>query len=151
MSRVNTKELARFLLSFRRRLRRETALFLREEPIPADVSQVLDTAALLQVTEFHLFEIAYQSWYGRDASEKSIERYFVPYMFRAIVPFWVRQLCRRVLAADARGALDPAEFGVTSRRQSLAVRPNDYYLRVLAVAGAIAGMLGIACSLVLGY
>lgn len=123
---------------------------LREEPIPPDVSQVLDAAALLQVTEFRLFQIAYQSWYGRAASEKSIERYFVPYMFRAVVPFWVRQLCRHVLTADARGVLHPEEFGVTPR-QTVTLRPKDYCLRVLAVGGAIAAMLGVACSLMLGY
>ncbi len=125
--------------------------FLHEEPIPSDVSEVLDTAALLQVTEFRLFQIAYQAWYGRAASEKSIERYFVPYMFRAVVPFWVRQLCRHVLTAEAQGALHPEEFGVRPRRAAATLQRKDYYLRILAVGGAIAAMLGIACSLVLAY
>lgn len=125
--------------------------FFRDKPIPPDVCHVLDTAALLQVTEFRLFEIAYRFWYGRDVSEQSIEKYFVHYMFRSVVPFWVRQLCRRVLEAQAKGTLDPTEFGV----QPKAVPASDAYgctlLRVLAVGGAIAGMLGIACSLYMAY
>ena len=46
--------------------------------------------------------------------------------------------------------LDPAEFGV----QPKAVPGSSsygYYLRVRAVGGAIAGRLGIACSLYFAY
>ena len=63
-----------------------------EKSIPADVHNVLDAAALLQVSEFCLFQLAYRHWHGRDTTEQSIERHFVPYMFRSVVPFWVRQL-----------------------------------------------------------
>jgi hypothetical protein len=120
-----------------------------EKGISTDVSQVLDAAALLQITEFRLFELAYQLWYGRDASEKSIEQYFVPYMFRAVVPFWVRQLCRRILEADAKGELDPVQFGLEPCKPTTPVDGPAYYARLFLVGGAIVAMLGIACSLYL--
>ncbi len=120
-----------------------------EKSIAPDVRDVLDVAALLQVTEFHLFHIAYRYWHGRDASDGSIERLFVPYMFRSVVPFWVRQLCRRVLQAHAEGTLDPAEFGL--ERRQLPADPSARCWRALAVLGAVVAMLVMAASLYSGY
>ena len=120
-----------------------------EKSIPLDVRNVLDTAAVLQVTEFNLFRIAYRHWHGCDASERSIEQFFVPYMFRSIVPYWVRQLCRHVLQADAEGTLDPAEFGIASPVQE--VSSNAPFVSALVVTSAALGMVVIAASLYLLY
>jgi hypothetical protein len=120
-----------------------------EKSIPADVRSVLDAAALLQVTEFRLFQIAYRYWHGRDTSDHAIERHFISYMFWSVVPFWVRQLCRRVLAAEAEGALNPRDFGVEPLAVQL--RPYEVCRRAFAVAGTLAVMLLLACSLYLAY
>ncbi len=120
-----------------------------EKSIPLDVRNVLDTAALLQVTEFSLFRMAYRHWHGCDASERSIEQFFVPYMFRSIVPYWVRQLCRHVLQADAEGILDLAEFGVTAPVEE--VNSNTPFLSAVVVMGAGLCMLLIAAGLYLLY
>ena len=116
-----------------------------EKSIPLDIRNVLDTAALLQVTEFNLFRIAYRHWHGCDASERSIEQFFVRYMFRSIVPCWVRQLCRHVLQADAEGTLEPAEFGIMPPVEQ--VDSNTSFLRTVVVMGAALGMLVISASL----
>lgn len=121
-----------------------------EKSIPADVRNVLDAAALLQVSEFCFFQIAYRHWHGSDTSERSIERHFVPYMFRAVVPFWVRQLCRRVLQASADGTLDPADFGVEPGPVGSDGRPV-VFVRALAVGGTVVGMLLLGCGLFAGY
>ena len=120
-----------------------------EKSIPADVRDVLDAAALLQVTEFRLFQIAYRYWHGRDTTEWSIERHFISYMFWSVVPFWVRQFCRRVLQSDAEGVLEPIDFGV----EQTPVDRSRYsiWVRALAVAGTLAGMFILACSLYLAY
>ncbi len=120
-----------------------------EKSIPLDVRNVLDTAALLQVTEFNLFRIAYRHWHGCDASECSIEQFFVSYMFRSIVPYWVRQLCRHVLQADAEGTLASAEFGITQPVEQ--VNSNTPFLSAVVVMGAALGMLVIAAGLHLLY
>lgn len=120
-----------------------------EKSIPLDVRNVLDTAALLQVTEFNLFRMAYRHWHGRDASERSIEQFFVPYMFRSIVPCWVRQLCRHVLQADVEGTLAPIEFGVTQPAEQ--VNSTTPFLSAVVVVGAALGMLVIAAGLYLLY
>ena len=120
-----------------------------EKSIPADVRHVLDAAALLQVSEFCLFQLAYRHWHGSDTSERSIEQHFVPYMFRSVVPFWVRQLCRRVLEASADGTLNPVDFGVEPARVS--EDSPVVFVRALAVGGAVVGMLLLACGLFAGY
>lgn len=120
-----------------------------EKSIPADVHNVLDAAALLQVSEFCLFQLAYRHWHGRDTTEQSIERHFVPYMFRSVVPFWVRQLCRRVLQASADGTLDPVDFGVEPSR--VGEDQPVIVVRALAVGGTVVGMLLLACGLFAGY
>ena len=120
-----------------------------EKSIPADVHNVLDAAALLQVSEFCLFQLAYRHWHGRDTTEQSIERHFVPYMFRSVVPFWVRQLCRRVLQASADGTLDPVDFGVEPSR--VGEDQPVMVVRALTVGGTVVGMLLLACGLFAGY
>ncbi len=120
-----------------------------EKSIPADVRNVLDAAALLQVSEFCLFQLAYRHWHGSDTSEGSIERHFIPYMFRSVVPFWVRQLCRRVLQAAADGTLDPVDFGIEPSR--VGEHQPVTLVRALAVGGTVVGMLLLACGLFVGY
>ncbi|MFQ5995183.1 MAG: hypothetical protein ACE5K1_08800 [Acidiferrobacterales bacterium] len=120
-----------------------------EKSLPADVRDVLDAAALLEVTEFRLFKIAYQFWHGRDASDHSIEQFFVPYMFRSVVPLWVRQLCRQILQANAEGRLNPASYGVKRRQQRLPA--TILAIKVIAVVGAVLLMLLLAGSLYVGY
>lgn len=121
-----------------------------EKSIPPDVHNVLDAAALLQVTEFCLFQLAYRHWHGRDTMERLIEQHFVSYMFWSVVPFWVRQFCRRVLAAQAEGGLNPSEFGVERQAADFG-GSGAVYKRAFAVAGTLAGMLLLACSLYLAY
>lgn len=77
-----------------------------------DVRQVLDVAALLHLREYDLFRLAWRRWFGRDADDKTLEPRFVAYMFHQIVPLWVRQFCRDVLAQEREHRLDPRAFGV---------------------------------------
>ncbi len=120
-----------------------------EKSIPVDVRNVLDAAALLEVSEFCLFQLAYRHWHGSDTSERLIERHFVLYMFRSVVPFWVRQLCRRVLQASADGTFDPVDFGVEPNRAG--EHQPVVFVRALAVGGTVMGMLLLACGLFAGY
>ncbi len=87
-----------------------------DEDIPDDVQGVLDAAALLGIPEFRLFHIAYRSWYGHDAEEAAIERYYIPYMFGDVVPLWVRHFANHVIGREREGRLNPAEFGIVRRQ-----------------------------------
>ncbi len=89
-----------------------------EDEITPDEQDVLSASSILHITEFHLFELAYKQWFGEDAGAQDIERFYTPYMFGAVVPHWVRQYCRDVLACDREGRLDPKDFGVFPREVS---------------------------------
>ncbi|NIR30659.1 MAG: hypothetical protein GWN84_15375 [Gammaproteobacteria bacterium] len=84
-----------------------------DENLPPDIEDVLQAAAVLDVTEYELFHLAYLRWHGERADEQLLERRFAAYMFRRVVPVWVRHFARLVHSQDARGELDPSALGVT--------------------------------------
>jgi hypothetical protein len=86
-----------------------------DDTVPRDTREVLAASCLLQITEFHLFELAYGRWFGRPPREDELEECFARYMFAHESPFWVRQFCRDVEITESRGGLDPRDFGVFPR------------------------------------
>ena len=89
-----------------------------DDTIPQDTRDVLAASSLLQITEFQLFELAYERWFGRQAKERELEARFARYMFASCAPYWVRQFCRDVSIVSADGSLDPRDFGVLPREVS---------------------------------
>lgn len=80
--------------------------------LPQDTRVVLQASALLEITEFRLFELAHSRWFGEHADPAALEKVYVTYMFRNRAPTWVRQFARDVVDAERDGHLDPVEFGV---------------------------------------
>ncbi len=96
--------------------RKATKYFNRH--VDADLVSVLDASALLEITEFRFFELAYREWHGRKASDQLIEKYFAAYMFAERIPSWVRSFARKILRLHREGRLDPKSFGVWQRLPS---------------------------------
>lgn len=86
-----------------------------DEDVARDQWDLLEAAALLQVTEFKVFELSYKAWYGVAAKQPVIEGHFRRYMFQQIIPVWVAGFCRRVVELEQQGALNPREFGIYQR------------------------------------
>jgi hypothetical protein len=103
-----------------------------DDTVPRDTLEVLAASSLLQITEFHLFELAYERWFGRQPRERELEACFARYMFASHAPFWVRQYCRDVSIVDSKGLLDPRDFGVLPRRV-----PDTWVRRGLRHASAL--------------
>lgn len=80
-------------------------------PRPDDTPDVVSTAALLEISEFEVFDAAYRNWYREVAPEAVLERHFVPYMFEGTAPFWVHQFTRETLRAHGVRAEDVLEAG----------------------------------------
>lgn len=78
--------------------------------LPSDVSAVLDAAALLDTSEFNIFTIGYNKWFGENASIKTIENHYAAYMFNAVVPHWVRHFSRTIIQLSDTGSLNPNDF-----------------------------------------
>lgn len=78
----------------------------------SDENEVLEVAALLDITEFRVFTIAYWRWFGRRAGSQVMEHYFARYMFNSIVPHWVHYFTREILGHAQAGTLRAADYGI---------------------------------------
>lgn len=78
-----------------------------------DLPSVVQVATLLRVSEFEVFRLAYQQWFGHPPRELALKAPFQHYLQSAMVPAWVRSFVRQVLALQQRGQLDPTTFGIT--------------------------------------
>ena len=112
-------------------------LFFDEKKMSGDVADVLEAAALLEVTEFELFRIAYRRWFHAEIDDTELERLYLPYMFHGQVPHWVRQLTRQVIGEADRDHLDPKTYGVMPKPLTM-----DMYNRGLRYCLWIAVILG---------
>jgi hypothetical protein len=54
-------------------------------------------AAFLDVSEYRVLEIAYPSWFGRQAESGTIEHAFDEYLERGVIPFWARFFIRSLM------------------------------------------------------
>jgi len=77
-----------------------------------DLQGVVRTAALLRVSEFEVFRLAYRQWFGQAPREPALSAPFQNYLQSARVPAWVRAFVRQVSTLQQEGRLDPGEFGI---------------------------------------
>lgn len=118
---------------------RTRRLYFDEKSMSGDVADVLEAAALLEVTEFELFRIAYRRWHGRDIDDDGLERHYLPYMFKGQVPLWVRQLARQVIGEADVDRLDPKAYGVLPKPVTTDMyhRGLRYFLWITVILGTL--------------
>ena len=90
---------------------------VRPQEPPLDVQQVLDASAHLRISEFDLFQLAWERWTGQAAEESHLEPLFAAYMFQHSVPHWARHFAREVMACVEAGHLDRSAFGADRMRR----------------------------------
>lgn len=114
-------------------------LFFDEKKMSEDVADVLEAAALLEVTEFEFFRIAYRRWFAVEIGDDGLERHYLPYMFKSRVPAWVRHLAREVIARAEAEALDPRDYGVMPRPLTMDMynRGLRYFLWIAVIVGTL--------------
>ncbi len=83
-----------------------------DEHLAPDVDSVLNATALLDITEWDFFNIAYNRWHGGPAEQAVMEPIFAAYMFNDVVPLWARHFARLVERLYRRGVLDRRALGV---------------------------------------
>lgn len=77
-----------------------------------DAGRVHAAARLLRIPDFAFFRLAYRRWYGDEPDDRTIEPFFMLYLFRGRVPPWVRHLARDVVDRESQGELRPETYGV---------------------------------------
>ena len=90
-------------------------MFRFSSALPRDVADVLESAALLEVSEYRVFELAHRAWFGAAPRAAPLERSFFDYLCRDRVPPWVRAFARAVVARGREPGFDPAEWGAPFR------------------------------------
>lgn len=118
---------------------RKRRLFFDEKKMSEDVADVLEAAALLEVTEFEFFRIAHRRWFAAEIGDDGLERHYLPYMFKHRVPPWVRHLAREVIARAEADALDPRDYGVMPRPLTMDMynRGLRYFLWIAVIVGTL--------------
>ena len=89
-----------------------TSFFLGNQPTSRTVAEA---ASRLNVSEFEVFRLAYENWYGQAAPEQEIKRRFDAYLVSLEVPMWVRAFAREINGLHETGRLDPKRFGINAR------------------------------------
>ncbi len=65
-----------------------------------DLQLVARAAALVELSEYDLFALAYRRWYGREAPPRLLEAAFSAYLRGQAAPAWVRHAARGVLEGN---------------------------------------------------
>ena len=123
-------------------------MFALDPELPQDVADVLDSASLLEVSEYHVFEMAHAAWFGASATDsdyvRMMERHFFAYLYRDLVPPWVRAFTREVVRSGQGEGFDPARFGITHAPPT----PTMIYL---GIRYALWTLLAVAIIFTLAY
>jgi hypothetical protein len=103
------------------------------KPLPHELEQLDASARDLGISEYELFQRAFEAWHGRRADPESIDHTFGRYLKEGELPEWVRHFCRQYLDAHPDCMV---------RREALAVRARRadwiaFALIVLAVLIAL--------------
>ena len=100
--------------------------FNRNTPTNDDAEQVYYIASVLNVSEFRLFELAYDDWFGEAGNERILEAVYMSYVVCGATPVWVRnysrktqQLCDEAGMYLPQTASLPAPYPVLNRENAI--------------------------------
>ena len=69
-------------------------------------SEIICAANLIQVGEFQLIQLAYKAWYREELDETRVDKIFGEYMYRNIIPIWVRYYAKDIIKLDNANVLN---------------------------------------------
>ena len=71
-------------------------------------------SAVLQISEYELFRIAYQNWFNRPIQEKRLDILFKDYLADNSTPYWVNDFVRKAHEDFKAGKLNYKDYGKRS-------------------------------------
>jgi hypothetical protein len=72
-------------------------------------------SAVLQISEYELFRIAYQNWFNRPIPEKRLDILFKDYLADNSTPYWVNDFVRKAHEDFKAGKLNYKDYGIKRR------------------------------------
>ena len=92
--------------------------------IVTDAERVMYTASVLSVSEFRLFELAYQDWFGETGAETAVEAAYMAYVVCGRTPVWVRNYTRKTQQLCDEAGLYVPQMVTLSDTHALLNREN---------------------------
>jgi len=96
-----------------------------------DALQVEEAAAILEVSEYRLFELAYQDWFGVLGKDTNLESAYMPYVMCGTVPCWLRHFSRKTLKLCDEAGLFLPNLSARSNTISSALKSIEVWSFVL--------------------
>lgn len=88
-------------------------LFLiRKAPPSQDQMDIQTCMALMNVSEYRLFELAYAEWFGSSLAESELELTYILYLFHTNVPYWVRHYVRNIRQLSDEAGIHTGTMGL---------------------------------------
>jgi hypothetical protein len=72
-------------------------------------------AGVLQISEYEVFRISYQNWFGHPITESRLDSLFKDYLASCEAPFWVNDFVRKVHEKFQAGELNYKDYGIKRR------------------------------------
>ena len=72
-------------------------------------------AAILQISEYELFRIAYRQWFNQPIPENRLDAIFKEYIVTGEAPYWVHDFTRKAHEKFKAGTLDYRDYGIKRR------------------------------------
>jgi hypothetical protein len=72
-------------------------------------------AAVLQISEYEIFRIAYMQWFNHPIPEKRLDSLFKEYLAAGEAPYWVHHFARKAHEKFKNGELNYKDYGITRR------------------------------------
>lgn len=72
-------------------------------------------AAVLQISEYEIFRIAYLHWFSHPITINALDSLFKEYLATGEAPYWVNDFVRKAHEKFIAGKLNYREYGITRR------------------------------------
>lgn len=82
-------------------------IFHLDEFDTVEHNMVAEAANQLEVGEFQVFQLGYESWFGNTPDPKLLEQVFFAYLLEQKIPHWTRHYARKIINLSEKGELEP--------------------------------------------
>lgn len=77
-----------------------------------EIEAVQFTAQFLEVSEYEVFQLAYNDWYGQRMNSSIMDYRFENYLDEDVVPFWVWIFTKGFIQKYEKDQVVPADYGI---------------------------------------
>ena len=77
-----------------------------------EIEAVQFVAQFLEVSEYEVFQLAFNDWYGKRMNNMTMDYLFENYLDEDVVPFWVWTFAKGVIKKYEKDEVFPADYGI---------------------------------------